>query len=297
MVAGPDNRLVFESWRTKSTIWRIEAGPEETLSGIPVIGAVDRYLAPQLSHRADQLAYLVSKGDGNELWTSALDGTSAKLWPVNPHLRAGSPKWSKDDDSLLYVELINGHPQIHLLNLKNSLVQVLTDDLGGAVTPAWSATGSSFYYSADHGAGWQIWRRTINGSVGNAQQITVDGGFAAQESLDGEHLFYTKTGVGGLWHLKKRAERPSQLPIKLALWDWGNWAISASTIYYQSRIEGVHLKQFDFTSLEHTASHRLNGRFSNPGLTVAAGGSPIFGAQEYSREVNLHMIRSLPRID
>lgn len=295
VISGPENRLVFESWRIESDLWRMSIEASGTLRADRVTATTDRIAAPQLSHRADQLAYYVARGDGYELWTSSVDGSAPRLWPVSPLLQGGAPRWSKEDDSLLFVQLVDGRPQIHLLDLATRQPTVLTDEARGAITPSWSASGAAIYYSADLGDGWRIRRRPLRPGLEQDLVFPVVRGLAPQETADGQSLLFVKPGQIGLWRLHHGEEQATPLPARLAPLDWGNWAIAEGRVFYQHRAQR-RLVELDLATLATTASFALAGRLANPGLTAVPDGSAVFGAVEEDPEVDVRLIRALPEL-
>jgi len=66
-------------------------------------------------------------------------------------------------------------------------------------TPSWSKDGRFIYFASRRDDQWQVWKVPSSGEeAGRARQVTRGGGFAAIESPDGLHVYFTKRKSGTL---------------------------------------------------------------------------------------------------
>ena len=85
--------------------------------------------------------------------------------------------------------------------------QVTTSPAIDAVA-SWSIDGRFIYFGSNRDGQVQVWKVPSSGEEpGNARQVTRGGGFAAIESTDGRHVYFTKRTSG-----RGSAERPLEDP-------------------------------------------------------------------------------------
>ena len=75
--------------------------------------------------------------------------------------------------------------------------------------PSWSRDGRWIYFASNRDGSWQVWKVPSSGEkAGSARQVTRGGGFAAIESTDGRHVYFTKRMSGSLESAERAVEGP-----------------------------------------------------------------------------------------
>jgi Tol biopolymer transport system component len=185
--AGSRDRLAFAHVRYDTDIYRFEPGR----SAQSVAASTFRESEPRLSGDGRRLAFCsLRSGDNPEVWVAAADGSGARQLTDGPGQIQGSPWWSPDGSRIAFDSLAeDGHFHIWTVDADGGTPRQLTNDRGDQNVPTWSRDGRWIYFSADHGAGREIWR--IAATSGPSQQVTRGGsGLFACESFDGKSLLY-----------------------------------------------------------------------------------------------------------
>jgi Tol biopolymer transport system component len=100
---------------------------------------------------------------------------------------------------------------------------------------------------------------------GPAVQMTLNGGFAAFESPDGQWLYYSKGGkTQGIWRVPAALPGAAESLVLDAVSGsmWGNWAIGTKGIYYIDRQKPPAHSTIQYFAFE-TRSTQMLGELSN----------------------------------
>ena len=166
-----------------------------------------------------------------------------------------APRWSPDGRALVVAAAVDGYYGLHHLELATGDWQRLTTDEADERVPSWSRDGRWIYYASTRGAvlieiaggppvrgaRWQVWRRPAPGrGRGDPEQLTTEGGFAAQESRDGATLFFTRPDRPGLWARPTRGgakDTGDDLLVarEPAVPDHSQWTVAGDAVYVVAR--------------------------------------------------------------
>lgn len=98
------------------------------------------------------------------------------------------------------------------------------------MTPAFSAESKSIYFASDRGGAWQLWKQHVGG--GAARQVTTAGGFAPQESADGQWLYSAKLNAAGIYRIPTAGGAESVVLPSLPPASWGGWTLAGRELIY-----------------------------------------------------------------
>src|SRR5262249_16443420 len=150
--------------------------------------------SPRYSPQGDRIAFRSNRTGSDEIWTASSDGHSPTRMTNFGGPVTGSPRWSPDSRYLAFDSRPAGSADIFVAPVAGGPSGRVTTEASNEVTPSFSGDGESLYFASDRTGSWQIWKQSIAGAA--ARQITTSGGFAPQESSDGQWLYYTKFNSG-----------------------------------------------------------------------------------------------------
>lgn len=253
-------RLVFERAREITRVLALPladsaSGSAADMAPVEWRGADAHLSGVQFSPDGSQVAYVSDAGGQAQVWVARADGSAARALKGLKATRMDAPRWSPDGRSLVVSGAVDGFYQLYLLDPVRGTADQLTTDEADERVPAWSRDGRWIYYASTRGAvvievaggppvrgaRWQVWRRPAPGQKrGDPEQLTTEGGFAAQESTDGNTLFFTRPDRPGLFARPTRGAGDDLLVAREpAVPDFARWAVGKDAIYLVTREDMV----------------------------------------------------------
>lgn len=186
-------RLVYSRITMESSIWRqdipqsgVQATRPERLTNA---SAVD--FNAQYSPDGRRIAFASNRSGWREIWTcDSLGSHCQAATSFRANYVTGTPRWSPDGRQIAFESGAAGRVNIYVVDPDGGAPRRLTDDQTNGVVPSWSRDGKWIYFSSSRTGANEIWKIPSGG--GAAVQVTSAGGFNANESPDGNTLYYTK---------------------------------------------------------------------------------------------------------
>ncbi len=178
-------KFVYVRMLGHSFIGRITPGTERP---VPSFQTVEDDEAPDLSPDGRYLVF-TSRRDGKPgLWFADPDGRGAvRTATTVPPIR---PRWSPDSKQVCFSgTLPGGHSRLFVAAPGVPPRMLAVDDGADQQFPFFSRTGRYLYFSSNRGGPYRIWR--IQRPDGAPQQVTQDPASHADESPDGQALYYS----------------------------------------------------------------------------------------------------------
>ena len=290
-IARRAEMLVFESWVYDVNLLRVDL----TVPGsdpLEILPSTAWDSAPQISPDGTRLAFLSSRSGRGALWVSDLDGSQPERLAQGLRTIDTVPRWSPDGRYLAVVSTDkNATTAISLVEVTTGTVRSAGEQTAGGRAPSWSAEGRSLYFAAARQGSWQVFK--IDPDLGEASQVTRDGGFAALESEDGAWLYFSKRAEPGLFRQPVAGGPVERLVDDLLPSDWGNWFLDGEAVVYpRVRGEETVLVRMEPASGKVSTIARVQGRILNPGIALSADGSQLFFARLENSESDLRWVRS-----
>jgi Tol biopolymer transport system component len=277
-------------------IWALDLG-----SGKPprrMIASTLLDSSPQTSPDLSSIAFRSNRSGSDEIWVAPMGGGAAsRVTQFNGPL-SGSPRWSPDSKWIAFETRIDHQADVYVVSPSGASLRRLTVEPSNEILASWARDGRCIYFASDRTGSWQIWRQEAAGA--KVVQVTRNGGFAAFESPDGRHLYYSKGGrTGGIWRIAISAEGASGEESKvLDVPDremWGNWAVTEKGIYFIERTNryGV-IRFFDFATGSISDLHQLTrpAAANDSGLAVSADGATLLFSQVDVSNADIYIVDS-----
>jgi Tol biopolymer transport system component len=223
--------MVYRQRKTgDSAIWRIP-GPGGSASDPEpkkLIASSGEELFYAYSPDGRRIAFLSTRGGGQNIWVCESDGSNAVQLTNFDHT-AGTPRWSPDGRRIVFDSSEAGDWNLYIVDAEGGAPRRLTQEPSDEIIGTWSHDGKWIYFNSDRSGESQIWKIPAEG--GAAVQVTRGGGFYTPESADGSYLYYAKSESGtGIWRVPVGGGEETEVfsgPIGAK-----EWTLSGSGIYY-----------------------------------------------------------------
>jgi len=255
-----DGSIAYSARYLDTNIWRIDLTGKLPAQRIAASNLLES--SPQYSPDGRKIAFRSNRTGNDEIWIADAYGKSPERLTNFGGPVTGSAHWSPDGQYLVLDSRPNGNSDVLLIPASGGRVRQLTREPSNEVLPSFSHDGKSVYFSSDRSGAWQIWKQSLNGDV--AQQITLDRGFAAQESPDGHWLYYSKPDEKGLYRLRLGGREEQSVIAALPAAFWGRWTVAGDKILYfeppEGRADGdpLELRMLDLATGQSSSITRLN---------------------------------------
>jgi Tol biopolymer transport system component/DNA-binding winged helix-turn-helix (wHTH) protein len=246
-------RLATEMLSSARTIEREDIDPpgQETQALVTTLSGENS--APHLSPDGRKLAFQSDRAGGMDIWVSDQDGQNPIQMTAVGTARA--PRWSPDGKEIVFdtspgQNSERGPGAVFLVKPGEATPRRLVQDGFSNHSPRWSRDGNWIYFASNRSGDWQVWK--IQEWGGSLVQVTRQGGFAAEESPDGQFLYYVKRSRESpeVWRMPlgggpESLVRPAVRPL-----DWAAWAmVEKGIVFVESGANGEPTVSFyDFST-------------------------------------------------
>jgi Tol biopolymer transport system component/DNA-binding winged helix-turn-helix (wHTH) protein len=230
VLPGSPEKLIVSQHKTAEYL---ETRSRSTGRLLATIASGGRDMYAQWSPALNRLLYTSNRTGRFQLWTSDISGNDARaVNPAEPLVSTFS--WSPSDARYAATARESGapHDQLYIGNVEANVLKAVTSDGYDYRSPTWDPKGRSLLVSTNRSGSVEIWRYKFDDK--SFVRLTTGGGLHAQQV--GDHLYYTRPDLAGLWARDLTQETAPQLIVPdLAADDWGSWQIEAGILYYVTR--------------------------------------------------------------
>jgi Tol biopolymer transport system component len=288
VVTDDGRSLAFEHWHITSRFTRYgtsaDGEPVEFRRGV----AMERSLT--LSSDGRLASYISNLGDRDAVYVaSAPDGVPRPV-TTGRYDRIETAALSPDGKHVAFAGVTQGRLDLYLIDLVTGTPETKIDGAGDNRAPSWSHDGRTLYYaSTRNGKRWQLFRQVIGSST--AEQLTADGGLAAQESTDGQWLYFVRPDRKGLW---QRSSAPGGddrfLAGELSPMDWHNIVVAQDAVWFIGRPAGDPVvERYVFAKGRVEAGPVAAGLLTDSGITLLPSGKEVVVAEMVDAQVDIEV--------
>ncbi len=249
--------------------------------------------APQFSPDGTEIAFQSWRSGAQEIWICAADGSGLAQVTSFGGALTGSPHWSPNGHRIAFDSRPNGRAHIYVVAPDGGVPHPLTSGDYNDIVPSWSPDGKWVFFGSNRSGSWEIWKVLAAG--GSPRRVTASGGMIALVAPDGQWIYYTKSGMAGLWRISI-AGGPEQQVLKDPPNGFqGYWDITKDGIYYldaegtQSSIDFVPFSAPDRVTRVHLLDH-----VPTPlsGLSVSSDGRWLIYADMAEASSNITLVEN-----
>jgi Tol biopolymer transport system component len=230
-IARQGGQMAAQKISRSSGVYRLswEAGAGKNAPTL-VTATNGRNEGPRLSPDGRRLVFMSDRSDYMEIWVSNRDG-SAAVQLTNLHA-CGTPRWSPDGLWIAFDSTMGGPSAIWVISSMGGTPRALAKDRFENAVPSWSKDGKWVYFGSNRSGQDQVWKIAAEGGL--PEQVTHNGGFAAQESSDGATLYFAKTRYENpeLWQMPVGGGTEIPFPGALRPRSWAAWSATSRGIFF-----------------------------------------------------------------
>jgi Tol biopolymer transport system component/DNA-binding winged helix-turn-helix (wHTH) protein len=302
-VARGSGAIAYEDWHYEINLVEADTGagraggtggPGEAGGAggwTPVSPTSDRWnFHPQISPDGRRLAFQSTRSGEYEIWIADRSGRDARQVTQSGTYKS-LPRWSADSHRLVFASRRAGHTELVVLDVDAGSARAIMSDTANTAAPSWSHDGEHVYFGSPRSGTWQIWSADVAG--GQARQVTIDGGYAALESLDGRWLYYTRLDRPGL--LRRHTSAAAGAPVvdevvvaDIRAEEWPNWGVLDRGVFFLTRPDegDPQLTIVDGPSAQPRLLTRL-ADFAWSGVAMSRDGARAIWAHADRRDANI----------
>ncbi|MEO8595294.1 MAG: DPP IV N-terminal domain-containing protein [Candidatus Solibacter sp.] len=215
----------------ENTNWDIWGAPLES-GGIgrasPIADSIRADQAPSISPDGKQITFSSARSGYEEIWVAMSDGSQPRQLTTFKAAVANSPRWSPDGKLVVFDATVDHNSDIYAVDPQGGALVRVTHEPSAEVQANWSHDGKWIYFMSDRSGRKQLWKLPSRG--GPAVQVTLNGGFQAFESADGNYVYYAKQQYGrGVWRVPANGGAETLVSGEA----WHNlWCLTGNGLYY-----------------------------------------------------------------
>jgi Tol biopolymer transport system component len=230
-----DGRRFVYSERTSAeppAIWRADLATAggDVVANKKLISSQYPEMDAQPSPDGSRIVWMSIRTGSEEVWSSSAAGEDLQqLTHLDRY--SGTPRWAPDGRSVAFDSYTPNGAQIFVVDSGGRNLHQITAGPYDDAVPSWSRDGKTIYFASRRTGSWQIWEHSLDS--GAEMQLTLNGGFDAFESYDGQTIYFSKFDRAGIWSVPAGGGVERLMVVdRPQLGFWGHWAVSEAGIYF-----------------------------------------------------------------
>jgi Tol biopolymer transport system component len=276
--------IAYEDWHYEINL--VEAAADGAAPLAPVSPTSDRWnFHPQISPDETRIAFQSTRSGDYEIWIAERHGGDARQVTESRTYKS-LPRWSPDSRRLVFASRAASQTEIVVLDLDAGTARTISVEASNAAARSWSHDGRGVYFGSPRGGAWQVWR--VDAAGGPAAQVTSDGGYAAQESIDGRWLYYTRLDRPGLLRRPVAGGADEMVAANVRAENWPNWGVLERGVFFLTCPDDgdPQLAIVDTAGSPARLLTRLP-EFAWSGIAVSRDGARVIYARADRRDANI----------
>jgi len=280
-------RMVYPWFVVNANLWRMGVHTGERKPLISSFSSVwGRNIHPQYSPDGHKIAFDSDRSGDREVWTCDADGRNCEQLTKFGGSIGGNPRWSPDSRWIVLDSRASGNPEIYVIPADGGALRRLTNSGFNNMVPSWSSDGLWIYFASDRSGRYEVWRMAIQG--GEAVQVTSTGGYEAQESPDGKHLYYTTLNAKGPKALLRMPAAGGEAVQVLPGVE--QFCVTSKGVYFVSSEPRQKTIQFLDAASGRVSTLASPGKRLEPGVAVSPDDAYVVWSQVDRETVNLMLV-------
>ena len=286
-IARNPPRMIYPWGIVNANLWRVHVHTGERKPIISSFSSVwGRNFHPQYSPDGHKIAFDSDRTGDREVWTCDADGANCQQLTNFAGAIGGNPRWSPDSRWIVLDSRASGNPEIYVIPADGGALRRLTNSGFNNMVPSWSHDGHWIYFASDRSGRYEVWKMAIQG--GEAVQVTSTGGYEAQESPDGKHLYYTTLNAKGpkaLFRMPAAGGEAIQV-----LSGVEQFCVTSKGVYFVSSEPRQKTIQFLDATSGRVSTVATPGKRLEPGVAVSPDDAYVVWSQVDRETVNLMLV-------
>lgn len=251
--------------------------------------------SPAISRNGDQVLFLSTHSGYDELRLGNLQTSSNRKITSDKAKRISHPRWSSNGEQFLYLETPAQHPlkektSLVLVNA-TSLVKQRITHLGNVKFADYSHDDTRIYFATEQNYKWKNY--SLDPKTGEVLLISTRGGVNPTDPLGDGYIYYTKSGIAGLWRRKTKGGKEEKIVDAIGFWNRNAWAINRKGIYFAGDCTNNNTRSVchvDWLGSPTRSLAQLDPKLVITGLTLAPGSNTVLLSAYENSASNIVML-------
>ena len=233
-----DNKLWLEKWDVPYKLMQRKKGTEAKI----IFEKTNRFWHPALSPTRDKVAFAGLGNEGFDIKIRDLT-VGEETTIVKSQVPLLHPKWSKDEQHILYTKHLDTAGQLFLYNFKTGR----NAHKANGYFPCWDKKGEYFYFTYRGNESWEAFKQVRQQ---NSKPEKINGLHAFRIIPYQQKFLFVKHEAKGIWLFDPKT-KTEKLLVDDHVWkDATQWKLVNDQIIYWSRNERgtPSLKKYDLTN-------------------------------------------------
>jgi Tol biopolymer transport system component/DNA-binding winged helix-turn-helix (wHTH) protein len=189
---SPEGDVLFTRWFFRQQIWILPlAGPGRAGGELrPLFTSTRADSQPRVTPDGKHVVFQSDRTGAFEVWISRIDGSDVRKVTSFGGAPAGGPDISPDGELIAFDAIVDGQREIYVCDVHGGSLRRLTNSPADDVLPRWSADGRSIYFHSARDGPGGLYKMDL--ATGATKRVSPGAGLIAQESPNGETLYFTE---------------------------------------------------------------------------------------------------------
>lgn len=261
VVSKDGSLLAFQRGRSYANIWRFDLARLGSATREPqdLTQSIRNNLSAVFSPDGRRITFQSSRSGLSQIYVMNSDGSNLvqlTYFTGSDHRNAGAPRFSPDGKEIAFDLQVGDHSHLFAVDSNGGTPRQITSGDTDNYLPRYSRDGQWIHFTRQRQGGSDVWRVPV---AGGTPELILANATMAEESWDGQTLFYIQLFRGGIFEHNRRGPDRLLIPDAVISNHGVSMVVEPDGIYYpqsspskdpMTSTADIRLMFFDFAKRE-----------------------------------------------